>query len=97
MMDHMRKNHIEHTGDKSMFLPGLNMEAMIDGVLKYPAKIKQDEKRTNRCWYASRFCNVIGHRGYDGAQCQWLAVLLEEDNLLTTDPVPHQQCLQCFH
>ena len=42
----------------------------------------------------SKFSKVLGYRGTDGAECRWLAVLVDAYCLITAYPIPHPKTLK---
>ena len=76
-MEHITKYHIGQLNKKSTFINGLDVDELIHDVLAHPLVKRQHVTKPNRWWYMSKFSKVIGHRGTDGAECRWLAVLVD--------------------
>ena len=93
-MEHVTKYHVAKLNNKSTFKKGIDVNQLIQYVLAHPLVKKQHETKPNRCWYMSKFSQVIGHRGTDGAECQWLAVLVDAYHLITAYPIPHPKTLK---
>ena len=93
-MEHITKYHIGQLNKKSTFINGLDVDELIHDVLAHPLVKRQHVTKPNRWWYMSKFSKVIGHRGTDGAECQWLAVLVDPYCLITAYPIPHPKTLK---
>ena len=93
-MEHITKYHIGQLNKKSTFINGLYVDELIHDVLAHPLAKRQHVTKPNRWWYMSKFSKVIGHRGTDGAECQWLAVLIDPYHLITAYPIPHPKTLK---
>ena len=96
MMEHITKYHIQKQSMKLTFITGLDVEQLIDDVLTHPLVKQKHRTKPNRCWYMGKFSKVIGYRGYDGAECCWLVVLMDLNHLITSYPIPHPRCLRFF-
>ena len=96
-MEHINKYHTEKLNKKYTFIKGLNVDQLIKDVLAHPLVKKQHVTKPNRWWYMSKFSKVIGHRGTDGAECRWLAVLVDAHCLITAYPIPHPKTLKFMH
>ena len=93
-MEHVTKYHIEKLSKKSTFMRGLDVNHLIEEVLAHPLVKKQHVTKPNRWWFLGKFSKVIGHRGTDGAECRWLAVLVDAYRLITAYPIPHPKTLK---
>ena len=92
-MEHITKYHTAKPNKKSTFKKDLDVNQLIQDVLAHPLVKKQHVTKPNRWWYMSKFSEVIGHRGTDGAECRWLAVLVDPYHLITAYPIPHPKTL----
>ena len=95
-MEHITKYHIQKQSMKSTFVAGLDVKQLIHDVLTHPFVKQKHRTKPNRWWYMGKFSKVIGYRGYDGAECCWLVVLMDLDHLITSYPIPHPRCLRFF-
>ena len=69
---------------------------MIHRVIQHPFQVKPDKTWKRRHWHVGHFDGLLGYRGCDGAACYWLAVLMEENELITAYPIPHPKSLKSF-
>ena len=93
-MEHVAKYHTQKRNNKSTFVEGLDVNQLIEEVLAHPLVKKQHVTKPKRWWYVGKFSKVIGHRGTDGAECRWLAVLVDTYHLITAYPIPHPKTLK---
>ena len=92
-MEHINKYYTEKLNKKSTFIKSLNVDQLIQDVLAHPLVKKQHVTKPNRLCYMSKFSKVTGHQGTDGAECQWLTVLVDAHHLITACPIPHPKTL----
>ena len=97
-MEHIVKCHIDTVSHKtkSNFLMGLDVTLLIKRTIQHPLIIRPHGCNPNRCWYFGKSSKVIGFRGTDGARCQWIAVLMDDKDLITAYPVPHPKTMKCM-
>ncbi len=94
MMDHIQKNHFGlQPSTKSYFLEGTDVNTLIEETVKHPLKEADHTTKPNRKWLLSKFTQVIGRRGTDGAKCHWLVVLIDDFRVVTAYPVTHPKSL----
>ncbi len=95
-MDHVKASHMGKMGNKSYFLPDVDVDMLIQRTIMKPFRTKCHVSKQHRTWYVARFNKVIGYRGHDGTPCRWVAVLMKSDYLVTAYPIPHPKALACM-
>ena len=95
-MEHIIKHHIKNTNTKSRFVEGIDVKWLIRQVRAHPFVKQKHQSKHHRCWYLGKFSQVIGYRGYDGTECRWLAVLMDQNHLITAYPISHPKSLKWF-
>ena len=96
MMEHISQFHIHQVNRKSTFVLGLDVGLLIKRTVKHPLIIRPHDSKPNRHWYFGKSSKIIGFRGTDGAKCRWIAVLMDDEDLITAYPIPHPKTLSCM-
>ncbi len=94
MMEHIERNHLgPQPSTKSYFVEGTDVTTLIEETVRNPVKEADHKTKPARKWLLSKFNQVIGRRGTDGAKCYWLVVLMEDFRVVTAYPVTHPKSL----
>ena len=96
-MDHITKYHTSTLFRKSTFVRGVDVDTLIRWTVMHPLLKKQHTTKKHCYWYFGKYKSVIGFRSIDGAPCQWIAVLLDKEYLITACPVPHPMTVSFMH